>query len=204
MGTESINLTAKLPEVLIQLREATRQDHRRLDHHPELQRLILPGLSMAGYAQTLMVMYWPQAGLERAVMQGAEQLGDSGRLSPMRLPCLEADLENLNLEAPSQPAGFALPAAPTLPALMGQRYVLEGSRLGAEVLTQSIRRALGECIPLAFFSAPEGRKHWQDFMEEAGECCSSDVAQGEAVTAARQTFAFYYCGLVLGSSRIRQ
>lgn len=193
---------ASLPEVLVRLREATRQDHRHLDHDPELQRLVLPGLSKEGYAQTLMAMYRPQAGLEGAVKQGAERLGVSDRLSPMRLPLLEADLKTLDRTPPSQPAGFVLPVATSIAALMGQRYVLEGSRLGAEVLTRTIRRALGDSIPLSFFSAPKGRRYWQEFIEEADAYCTTGPAQGEVLVAARQAFAFYRRGLSLRPSPI--
>ena len=88
---------ARAPALLLQLRDSTRDYHHALDHHPELQRLLRPGLTLNGYRRSLLALHAPQAALEGAVAEGAMYLGQAELLSPCRLPALEADLAALGV-----------------------------------------------------------------------------------------------------------
>lgn len=185
----------QLPALLRQLRDATRDQHHALDHHPELQRLLRPGLTRDGYRRSLLAMHAPQAALETAVVEGAAHLGHANRLSPRRLPVLEADLAALGVSPPVVDVSPWLPMPRSDAELLGLRYVLEGSRLGAEVIVRRLRDALGDTAPLSFFSAPHGNRHWRDFVEELTQMPLTEGEQRDTVSAARRAFAAYRAGL---------
>ncbi|MGJ7462307.1 biliverdin-producing heme oxygenase [Halomonas sp. MA07-2] len=181
--------------VLQRLREATRTDHHALDHHPELQRLVRSGLTRESYARSLLAMHGPHAALESAVFEGAVLLSVSDQISPMRLPQLQADLAALGImpqERVMMP-GMQVPA--TRAELLGVRYVLEGSRLGAEVIARCIRESLGSEVPLSFLGAPGACRYWPRYVDQAVLDCPGEGEQRQAMVAARRAFAAYRAGL---------
>ncbi|MGE4535201.1 biliverdin-producing heme oxygenase [Halomonas sp.] len=202
-------LTAERPAVMARLRAATREHHHALDHHPELQRLVLPGLNRQGYASSLAAMRGPHAALEAAVWQGGQALGLTHTLSPRRVPRLRADLQLLGNEpegeshpgsdrAGQDAAGADLYSFPTVtcPAqLLGLRYVLEGSRLGGEVLARAIRRALGDDAPVTFLADGEANHHWQALCAHAERELVTQAQQRRAIVAAQAAFTGYRAGL---------
>lgn len=121
----------------------------------------------------------------------AARLGLSDGLSPMRLPDLQADLRALGIDRPPAAPELPLLSASTPAALLGLRYVLEGSRLGGELLARQIRLQLGDTAPLAFFAAPAGRQHWQCFIEQARQLPVDAEARQQAMRSARQAFALF-------------
>ncbi|QTF94255.1 biliverdin-producing heme oxygenase [Halomonas sp. BM-2019] len=175
------------------LRDGTRGAHHALDHHPHLQRLIRPGLTPAGYGASLLALYAPHAGLEQGVAEGVARLG-LGEPSPSRLARLQADLEALGLAAPVFTPVRLLPVATTAAELVGQRYVLEGSRLGSQVIVRLVRGALGPAAPLGFFSTPAPERHWHDFLAFAEHNCPSDQ-HDMALAAAQATFDAFLASL---------
>lgn len=179
------------PVSVERLRAATRDDHRALDHHPELQRLLRPGLTLDGYRRSLLAMRAPQGALEGAVEEGAMRLGRREWLSPRRLPRLEADLAALGVLLPYTAAKPGLTAPRSIAELLGLRYVLEGSRLGAEVIARCLRSSLGDAAPLAFFTAPDGRRHWQRFLQQLADTPLDAPDRLEAAAAARRAFTTY-------------
>jgi len=185
----------KAPTLLQQLRSATRVYHHALDHHPELQRLLRPELTFEGYGRSLLAMHAPQAALEGAVVEGATHLGLAERLSPRRLPALEADLAALGVSPPDANVWPRLPKPRTDAELLGFRYVLEGSRLGAEVIVRRLRDTLGDTAPLSFFSAPDGNRHWCEFVDDLTSLPLTEEGQRDAVAAACRAFAAYQVGL---------
>lgn len=182
------------PPVMQRLRDGTRHHHRRLDHHPELKRLITTGLTRRDYAHSLQALYCPLAELEALIEAGIYALGIPRQtLPPSRLPPLAQDLADVGMPIPRCPLANQ-PIARSPAALVGQRYVLEGSRLGSEVLAHRVRLALGSEVPLRFFSAGEAAAHWAAFVDFAGRYCPSEEA-AQAVEAARATFERFRLGL---------
>ncbi len=181
--------------VLTELRTATRGEHHALDHHPELNRLVRSDLTWTGYARSLAAMHLPHGALERAVRRSAVCLGTEAVLAPARLWRLEKDLQALGVRAPDTGTEAGGPLADTVPALIGLRYVLEGSRLGAEVLARCVRRALGPDAPMSFLQAPDTPLHWQQFSSQAAVACMDHAAVQQAVAAARQAFGNYLAAL---------
>lgn len=188
----------EIPAVARTLRRQTRAAHHRLDHHPLLQRLVLPGLTWQAYAESLVSLYRPHAALEASVTAAAARLGlDAGDPAALRLPLLVADLHALAVHLP--PAGRPdlddlkveqWPRAETPAALVGQCYVLEGSRLGGQVIARQVAERLGAHVPRDFFVAADPGWQWQRFLAFAERHCAM-AEVGEAVAAAQVAFRHY-------------
>jgi heme oxygenase (biliverdin-IX-beta and delta-forming) len=191
------------PPLMQRLREGTRHHHRRLDHHPELKRLITTGLTRRDYAHSLQALYRPLAELEASVEAGIHALGIPHQtLPPSRLPPLAQDLTDVGMPIPGSPLADP-PIARSPAALVGQRYVLEGSRLGSEVLAHRVRQALGPEVPLRFFSVGEAAAHWAAFVDFAGRYCPAEE-EAQAVAAAGATFERFRLGLDPSTQSVRQ
>ncbi|WP_081711959.1 biliverdin-producing heme oxygenase [Halomonas sp. G15] len=186
---------ARAPALLLQLRDSTRDYHHALDHHPELQRLLRPGLTLNGYRRSLLALHAPQAALEGAVAEGAMYLGQAELLSPCRLPALEADLAALGVAQTDTDISHR-PSVPRSAAeLLGLRYVLEGSRLGAEVIVRCLHDTLGEAAPVSFFAASQGHWHWRNFVAQLTTTRLNAQEQQRAISAAQHAFEAYRAGL---------
>ncbi|RDB42315.1 hypothetical protein DU490_13495 [Halomonas sp. DQ26W] len=185
-----------VPAVAQALRYSTRSAHQRLDRHPLLQQLVRPGLSRASYTASLLALYRPQAQLEAGVTVSAVRLGlASGEAAPAppRLPLLEADLCGLG-------AVFCLPdssearEAGSSAALVGLRYVLDGSRLGGQVIARLVVERLGEDVPHRFFAAIDPDGHWRRFLAFSQHHCPPEDVDN-AVEAAQTAFEDYLAAL---------
>ncbi|WP_052384003.1 biliverdin-producing heme oxygenase [Litchfieldella xinjiangensis] len=179
-----------------QLRDGTRRAHHLLDHHPLLQQLIIPGLSRTAYARSLLAIHRPHGRLEACVLAGAQQLditlSEEIKVSS-RTHRLETDLEALGVVPPCV-LPSALPVAVTPAVLAGQCYVLEGSRLGGQVIARQVQRALGAKVPVSYFDSPQPEVHWRRFLTFLDENCRPDEAP-VVVAAAQQAFDDYLSAL---------
>lgn len=178
--------------LLATLRQATRQDHRALDHHPRLARLVRPGLDLAGYTDSLLALASAQAALEDRVAAQLAQLGHDYPLAP-RMPALARDLARLDA-APPSPLGLAPEAEPAPATLLGRLYVLEGSRLGARPIAARVHASLGEA-PLAYFGDAAGEQRWPGFLAFAARLYRDGAAADRAGSAAREAFALFQAAL---------
>lgn len=99
---------------------------------------------------------------------------------------LRADLDGLGETAPQ---GFDEPLPTSAAAAWGMTYVLEGSRLGGQLLRQRIARDL----PGAYLSAAHLPGEWRQFTTSLDERFSdSNVEDYEkAEVAARQVFSLF-------------
>ncbi|MWJ26648.1 hypothetical protein GPM19_00240 [Halomonas sp. ZH2S] len=179
-----------------QLRDGTRQAHQALDHHPLLQRLVTSGLTPAAYGRSLLAIHRPHVRLEACVAAGALQLGmtlsDDARVSS-RTHRLEADLKALGI-VPPRASALALPVAATPAILAGQCYVLEGSRLGGQVIARQVRRTLGATVPVSYFDSPQPEARWQRFLTFLDRHCLPEESP-VAVAAAQHAFDDYLTAL---------
>lgn len=185
----------EVPAVVRALRRGTRESHRQLDHHPRLQPLVRAGLTRRSYLASLIALYRPHALLEAAVANAAARLGldDETALSPPRLPCLQDDISMLGGELPSLCEADS-GDTDTPMALVGQRYVLEGSRLGGQLIARRIGEMLGPDVPRRFFGAPAPDVHWRDFLVFAEYHCPPGETAA-AVVAAQTAFTDFLARL---------
>ncbi|NJC04371.1 heme oxygenase [Sphingomonas kaistensis] len=139
--------------------------------------------SREGYGQFLVAQaaaFLPaEAGLEAGGVH--DVLPDWARRR--RSQFLVQDLSDLGLAVPD---AAAAPAVSGGPALLGWAYVLEGSRLGGNML----RRAVPADMPTAFLSDsyPEA---WPTMVAALDQQLTEPVAIGQAIEAARTLFAVF-------------
>jgi len=96
---------------------------------------------------------------------------------------LVADLAELGLPVPD---GEILPVVSGIPALLGWVYVLEGSRLGGNIL----RRAVAAGSPVAFLS-DSYPKAWPTLVAMLDEQLTDPSAIDQAIMAAQALFAVF-------------
>ncbi|WP_422102339.1 biliverdin-producing heme oxygenase [Vreelandella sp.] len=165
------------------LRQGTLADHRQVDHHAALRDLLRPEVSLEHYGAALACLYPAIAGLEHALSHASKR--HPSYTLTLREPLLRDDVQRLH--QPVLPAwGFAAPA--NVYEWVGMLYVLEGSRLGGEVIARHTQGCLGEQIPSRFFTqTPLTPAAWAGFWRFAEATCPKD-AWPVAVKGARDAF----------------
>jgi heme oxygenase len=135
--------------------------------------------------------------LARAVpsLEAGLEAGGVARLLPdwrerCRSAALRDDLDSLDAAVP-RPARVAAPA--TEAEMLGMIYVLEGSRLGGQLL---LRRALGNPDPdvraaTRYLGHGVGRDLWRSFCERLEASGAVAAAPQEAVLGARTAFSLF-------------
>lgn len=179
-----MNVALPLAEAL---RQATRAEHHRLDHHPLLAPLVRADIDPARYGDALAGLHGAQAATEAALIAGLARLALDYPLTP-RLPDLEADLASLG-RAP-WPLRAEAPAVPEHPAaLVGALYVLEGALMGARLIARQLAAHLPQA-PLRYFGHGALAPRWPQFLGFAAGVCPQQH-HDQACAAARATFKFY-------------
>lgn len=103
-----------------------------------------------------------------------------------RSEALRADIAELT-GAEASPAAF--PGFSSSAQMLGAIYVLEGSRLGGQLLA----RAIGPRFPRGFFAAPDPGR-WRSLIEILDKTLISDNEISVATGAARSVFARFEAG----------
>lgn len=178
--------------VLLSLRSATSDEHQRLERRLSL---LTPELTLTRYRSVLAAFYGFWAPLEASLASAAVALGSTFPLSP-RSPLLRRDLEALGLsvaQVDELPRCEVLPRLQRLEQLAGCLYVLEGARLGGQVVARFLRRSFG-LEPAgggAFFgdAAMQTRQRWYAYLEWLNAVAGSRVGQELVVHCAKETFA---------------
>lgn len=169
------------------LREATRDAHRLLDHHPLLAALPGPALTLEGYGQALAALHGAHGAIESVLAEFAP-----AALFPRRLPALESDLAALGVDP--LPLTVAVPQPGDDAGMLGMLYVIEGSNLGGAVIARRLAASLPAGAARAYFSGAEGPLRWQRFRAFARSRIRPAGFES-AARAAGATFAFYRCHL---------
>lgn len=144
------------------LRDATREAHEALHHHPLLAPLSTEGLTRERLGAILQAF-----GVYYRAAEAAITLPVPADLphAPVR-DWLAQDMTELNIE-PLQ-LNLTVPPIDTLSHLIGYLYAKQGSTLGGRVISKHIERQL-ELHPLIdqhFFAGygPENGAHWKAFV----------------------------------------
>jgi len=191
-----------LPLVIVELRAATAELHRRLDTRLPFSRMDLPL-----YRELMSAYYGFYQPLERALAPWGEVIPDLewGRRS--KTPYLQADLLALGLKDPQIDA---LPMCPELPAItnvaqaLGVLYVLEGATLGGQVLRNliEIKIGVGSTNGGAFMNVygTETSALWRRFLDCLYQL-QAPAERLEAVNVAQSTFVCFeqwlgHCGVL--------
>jgi heme oxygenase len=169
------------------LREATRDEHRRLETLLALER---PGLPLASYQQYLRLSHAFYAALEPR-LAGARELAATGLDMARRTKrhWLAADLGYFGL-APAAPAPGA--RLPSQGHLLGCAYVLEGATLGGQVLQRTLSPRLGiapgrGATFLEGYGARTGAM-WRTFVASLEDAGRNGADEAACIDGARETF----------------
>lgn len=177
------------------LREQTQSLHRQLDHLPRLQQLATGHFSRIQYIECLQRFYSVYSVLEQGLLEMECDLNlHADLVYQTRVPVLALELSSLGAELPKQSGRFIY-SPPVCAAYWGARYVLEGSCLGAKVLTPRIQAGLGLANdqPLYFFrhlSSLSAR--WPGYLLALNQYLCSQYDQHHAVNTARQVFRLFH------------
>ncbi|MDR5898559.1 biliverdin-producing heme oxygenase [Halomonas vilamensis] len=150
------------------LKRYTRQAHHRVDQHPKLKPLMQAELDLDHYARALAALYPAVSWLEQWVTQALDAFALAYPVVP-RAPLLAADIAALGLTSSGKAEAFLSPPMIGVPAtkarVLGALYVLEGSRLGGDMIAHHVHQRLGSAAPMRFFTAPHplGDDFWQVF-----------------------------------------
>jgi heme oxygenase (biliverdin-IX-beta and delta-forming) len=165
------------------LRDATRENHRRVDAAFAAFDLS----DRSDYARALVAHARALPALERAVDPASAWSGWSPRAS-----LLAADLAELDLPQPALVGGFSAngPAAS-----WGVQYVLEGSKIGGRMLA----RRVGVGLPQRYLAAGAEAGGWLQFQGELGLAAraSGDQWLRKAVAAAKAAFGLFEAAIAL-------
>lgn len=168
------------------LRERTRAAHEGVDAAFGRNDLT----TRAGYASFLRrhaaALLPLEAEVERA---GAERLLTDWPLR-RRSEALEHDLAALDL---SRPAALAAPALDGPAELLGALYVLEGSRLGAQVLVRGVERGGDPAshAATAYLRHGSGQALWPAFVAQLEQSAHAIAAPERVLAGALLAFAMF-------------
>lgn len=186
------------------LRERTRDQHSRAEHHPVQAHAVRGQLDRVEYAayaaQLLRVQQALEAALDRAAARDP-RVGKVFQPHHRRVPAFEADLQQLDptasaretTRAAEETAAWIAALATVEPtAPLGVLYVLEGSTNGGQFIAAALRRAWGDAEGLGLVSLdPHGartRELWQGFRASVDALTFSDRERAAIIAAAGETF----------------
>jgi heme oxygenase len=184
-------MTNTLPSSTLQyrLRQATKQLHHILDHHPVLAPLVRPDLSVIQYGNALEALHGVQVLAEAGILAFLEKHpGLFDYHSRRKLPALETDLAALERTPVRLDTSFPVPES--VAALVGVLYTIEGSANGGQVIARLLRELPHENLPTAFFNGygSLSRQRWEEFLEFADTHCG-EAEQEIAMASAALTFS---------------
>jgi heme oxygenase len=177
------------------LRERTRPAHAAAETSFSLETRLA---SLAAYGVLLIALreFYMEMEIRLRAVAGWDRLSPAIDVaSRCRTVLLDHDLGKMGLSV--RAAGVeVLPPLPQLDSMgraLGCLYVLEGSVLGGRIVSHRARAALGDLLPVAFFSTENRRDvmgDWHSF-QAALDGFSSEHAQAgadEVVAASLETF----------------
>jgi len=181
--------------LLIQLRRGTSTLHRQLESLPRLQRVFAEDYTIPEYIALLRTFYAVFQPLEAGLSGSAQTLAGALGYRP-RCIDLESDLAALAAGLPNAVRSVPRATTPSAAAQVGCLYVLEGSRLGGELIARQLAGTLGLSPDrgMRFFAGSPGTNgpNWHQFCHKVESLCGSSPAREAAVTAAAATFTLFY------------
>lgn len=186
-GVQSRSLSA----LQQRLSEVTRAAHQRVNHHPLLRCLTRSDLSPGQYRRALQALYAINAPTElRLAEYVAAQGVDFAYEDRRRMRELADDIVFLGGSLPA--ASWPGPQIDNIAGLIGVMYVLEGSRLGGQVIARQVAISLGlsEAAGIKFMSCcgQSAPLLWADFCAFAAVNCPESLFS-EAEQAASHYFS---------------
>lgn len=161
--SEFIQSMYSAPTILVLLRQATHDIHQRLHKHPLLKPLVQQSLTKQHYILSLQAFERFYQAVEKVVINNTLFYDFQPNSNPIThdLITLGASINPIN----EQPV---IVIDKSESAILGMLYVLEGSKLGGQLIAKSIKKTLGytEQHGVTFFygNGKQTRKHWDRFV----------------------------------------
>lgn len=165
------------------LRKQTKDKHKSLEQHALMKALTSSTLDLQTYARALQGLYGPFDLLEKKLVQSSAFKSLRYEYEP-RAAFILRDLNLLNVSPGQMQRSFE--ECTSKSSLVGLLYVLEGSKLGGQVIRRSLLSSLGEDAPASYFESSIGNKGWQNFMALSQSL--GDINSLQAADYASQSF----------------
>lgn len=180
-------------DIFERLKEATADIHRQIEERVPIFR---EDFNLAGYGRLLERFYGYWAPVETKLLKvpGLNH-PELDLLARMKSSLLVEDLRILGRDPAILQRCDRLPALDTIPRTFGCLYVLEGSTLGARIISKRLAEHLNlrEGSGASFFNAygeSSGRR-WLEFKRFIATHAQAGQIE-EVIAAARQTFQCFY------------
>lgn len=196
-------MTATTESAMQQLRDSTREEHNRAEHHEFQQALVKGQLARDQYEAWLGQMYLVHDALETALREAAdrhESLSNVVHDYQYQVPYLLEDLEFFGID----PAAVEpLPATQRFASLveqgkedplllLGLHYVMEGSNNGGRFIARHVAKAydLSPGAGLRYLDpyGDQQREYWMAFKNDMGSIEFSETDTQRLVDAAKQMY----------------
>lgn len=184
--------------MLFSLKKSTQQLHSKLEQVSFGREIMTKQLSSAQYAALIRKSYVIYQAIEPPLNAALEKNVPLNQFVSSRLLDLEEDLRLLNFSDGAEDTAtipFHL-AADNLTSWLGVLYVLEGARLGGNVILKSLKaNAQLQHIPTFHFYQQKKiniGKRWKMFREIIPNYVKNDEALAETIAAANATFEYFY------------
>ncbi len=166
------------------LRQATKQPHHVLDHHPMLAPLLRADLTQTQYGNALAALHGIQQRAEDGILAFLDQHpGLFDYQSRRKVWAINADLAALGREPMEMAAHFPVPQS--IGALIGVLYAIEGSTQGGLMIARLLQALPIAPLPIAYFSVygAASAQRWAEFLQFANSYQSSEAFDEAAATA---------------------
>jgi len=169
------------------LRQATKQPHHVLDHHPMLAPLLRADLTRQQYGNALAALHGIQQRAEDGILAFLDQHpGLFDYQSRRKVWALNADLAALGRESMEIAEHF--PEPQSIGGLIGVLYAIEGSTQGGLMIARLLQALPIAPLPVAYFTVygTASAQKWAEFLQFADRHSDKeelDIAAATAISA---------------------
>lgn len=177
-------------DLLHSLKTSTSQYHEQIEQVDLFKKIITKEITLLEYKKLLCQLYGFISPCETVIQQRFHYAIEGREKASL----LNSDLSELNCDT-SRDFLFCknTPNFNTLPEVFGYLYVLEGSTLGGQIISKSLKNNLQllPLIPARYFNAygKQTRKYWDAFLKSLREHDLNDNQKENLITSAINTFS---------------
>jgi heme oxygenase len=188
MDPQPSSQRAARKNILERLKLETAADHAAIE---EASAILHPRLSLEGYRAYLEDTFgFYQIAEPQLARRGVWELLELPAEERYKLPLLARDLRALGADPSALCVCEAGPEWRGAAEAIGAAYVLEGSTLGANVISRHIQQRFGAGVPRSFLECygPSTGDHWRAFRAGLSRFATSRELENRMIAGAQSTF----------------